>query len=73
MIDTNQVTLEELDLDFETFQKLKKRNITSLEDISVIPKNYFKKIGIGKNKYNNLMISITNYLLKNCPATRNDF
>lgn len=72
-INTRKVSLEDLNLDPKTFKKLKKRNISSLEDVSVIPKNLFKEIGIGKNRYNNLMISIANYLLKDCPAVRDVF
>jgi hypothetical protein len=40
-INTRKVSLEDLNLDPKTFKKLKKRNISSLEDVSVIPKKPF--------------------------------
>jgi DNA-directed RNA polymerase alpha subunit len=73
MIDTNQVHIDQLDLDFEVFQKLQKKKILYLEDILQTPKSSFKKIGIGKNKYNEMINSIATYVFKNSPALRDDF
>lgn len=73
MIDTNQVHIDQLDLDFEVFQKLQKKKILYLEDILQTPKSSFKKIGIGKNKYNGMINSIATYVFKNSPALRDDF